>query len=163
MLALRARVAAAEHRWDDMIDDCRLGFRLADITGKRGHFLVSRLVGQAIASVMQEVMEDAITQGDPPNFYWALASVPAQQIHETQESLEFEGSLVSRMIKTVGKLPDTPIGEELARRKLRELMEAYAALSQTIHTTQKHPTTMLMMGTLHHRSRRAIKTITRQH
>lgn len=146
VLALRARVAAAEHRWDDMIDDCRLGFRLADITGKRGHFLISRLVGQAIASVMQEVMEDAITQGDPPNFYWALASVPTQQIHETQESLEFEGSLVSRMIKTVGKLPDTPIGEELARRKLRELMEAYAALSQTI-TPSEDPTTMLMMGT----------------
>lgn len=147
VLALRARVAAAEHRWDDMIDDCRLGFRLADITGTRGHFLISRLVGQAIASVMQEVIEDAITQADPPNFYWALASVPAQHIYETQEAIEFEGSLVSRMIKTVGKLPDAPIGEELARSKLRELMESNAALSQTIQPLEA-PTTMLLMGTL---------------
>ena len=147
VLALRARVAAAEHRWDDMIDDCRLGFRLADITGTRGNFLISRLVGQAIASVMQEVIEDAITQEDPPNFYWALASVPAQHIYETQEAIEFEGSLVSRMIKTVGKLPDTPIGEELARSKLRELMESNTALSQTIQPLEA-PTTMLLMGTL---------------
>lgn len=147
VLALRARVAAAEHRWDDMIDDCRLGFRLADITGTRGHFLISRLVGQAIASVMQEVIEDAITQADPPNFYWALASVPAQHIYETQEAIEFEGSLVSRMIKTVGKLPDAPIGEELARSKLRELMESNTALSQTIQPLEA-PTTMLLMDTL---------------
>lgn len=147
VLALRARVAAAEHRWGDMIDDCRLGFRLADITGTRGHFLISRLVGQAIASVMQEVIEDAITQADPPNFYWALASVPAQHIYETQEAIEFEGSLVSRMIKTVGKLPDAPIGEELARSKLRELMESNTALSQTIQPLEA-PTTMLLMGTL---------------
>jgi hypothetical protein len=96
---------------------------------------------------MQEVIEDAITQGDPPNFYWALASVPAQHIYETQEAIEFEGSLVSRMIKTVGKLPDAPIGEELARSKLRELMESNTALSQTIQPLEA-PTTMLLMGTL---------------
>lgn len=145
VLALRARTAAAEQRWEDMIDDCRLGFRLADITGKRGHFLISRLVGQAIASVMQEVIEDAITQGDPPNFYWALASVPTRQIYETQDAIDFEGSLVSRMIKTVGKLPDTPIGEERARRKLREIMESNAALSQTLAPAES-ATTQLLMG-----------------
>lgn len=147
VLALRARTAAAEQRWEDMIDDCRLGFRLAAITGKRGHFLISQLVGQAIAAVMQDVIEDAIRQENSPNFYWALASVPTRDIYETREAIEFEGSLVSRMTRTVGKLPDTPIGEEQARQILRELMESNAALSQTL-TQEESPSTMLVLGAL---------------
>ena len=31
--SLRARLALAERRWDDLISDCRLGFRLAEIAG----------------------------------------------------------------------------------------------------------------------------------
>ncbi|MCG8649308.1 MAG: hypothetical protein MI861_05725, partial [Pirellulales bacterium] len=44
LLQLRARLAAAEQRWDDMASDIRLGFRLAEVAGLSTEFLVGRLV-----------------------------------------------------------------------------------------------------------------------
>ena len=131
VLCLRARISAAEHRWEDMIDDCRLGFRLAEITGKSTDFLVSRLVGQSIAQVTMRVLEDAITQADPPNLYWALASVPAENLFEIRESLEYGSVPFSRILKDVSNLPDTSIGEDQARAKLLELIKILTEMSET--------------------------------
>ena len=145
VLCLRARIAAAEHRWDNMVDDCRLGFRLAEIAATSNDFLISRLVGQAIARRTMQVIEDTVTQTDVPNLYWALASVPAKKLFETRESIEFESVLVSRILKSASELPDTPIGENLARKKLLELIETLTGLSDFLDSEAS--TKQLMAGT----------------
>ena len=134
VLSLRARTAAAEHRWGDMVDDCRLGFRLAEISSRSTDFLISRLVGQAIAQVTMRVLQDAITQEDPPNLYWALASVPAENLFEIRASLEFESVLVSRILKDVSNLPDASIGADQARAKLLELIKTLTGMTESLNS-----------------------------
>ena len=97
VLSLRARLAIREQRWDDLVDDCRVGFRLAEVAGHSTDFLVGRLVGFAIANTMMEVIEQAIQQPGCPNLYWALASLPSARLFETRNSLEFESILISRV------------------------------------------------------------------
>ena len=111
LLSLRARLAIADGRWDDVIDDCRLGFRLAEVAGHSTDFLVGRLVGFAITRTMLEVVEQAIQDPACPNLYWALASLPESRLFETRDSIEFESVLISRMFATTDPLPDHPIGE----------------------------------------------------
>jgi hypothetical protein len=123
LLALQAKLAIREQRWDDMVRDCRLGFRLAETTGRSTDFLIGRLVGFAIASTMLNVIETAIQQPECPNLYWALASLPSQRLFETRESLEFESILLSRLVRDVGVLPDQPIGAEAARKKMQSIIE----------------------------------------
>ena len=123
LLCLRARLAASEERWGDMVDDCRLGFRLAEVAGHSTDFLIGRLVGFAISSTMMDVIETAIQQPGCPNLYWALASLPAERLFETRDSLEFESVLTSRVFHGVGKLPDQPIGSLAAREKFRSVVD----------------------------------------
>jgi hypothetical protein len=121
LLNLRARLALAERRWEDVISDCRLGFRLAEVAGHSTDFLIGRLVGFAISGIMMSVLEEAIGQPDCPNLYWALASLPDHRLFETRDSIEFESVLLSRLFQTAGSLPDQPIGPLAAREKLRSL------------------------------------------
>lgn len=123
LISLRARLAIREERWRDMADDCRLGFRLAEVAGHSTDFLVGRLVGIAIASTMMDTIETAIQQPGCPNLYWALVSLPAEHLFETRESLEFESILITRIFSGNGALPAEPIGSALAREKFREIVE----------------------------------------
>lgn len=121
MLKLRARLAIAEKRWDDVIDDCRLGFRLAEVAGHSTDFLVGRLVGFATSSMMMDVVEEAIQHPGCPNLYWALAGLPEHRLFETRESIEYESVLMSRIFEDSDPLPDYPIGEAAARERIRKL------------------------------------------
>jgi hypothetical protein len=122
LLSLHARLAVAEQRWDDAVDDCRLGFRLAEVAGHSTEFLIGRLVGFAISATMMAVIEEAIQQPECPNLYWALASLPENRLFETRDSIEFESVLLSRIFSTAGPLPDHPIGEVAAREGIRKLV-----------------------------------------
>ncbi len=136
LLQLRARLAVAEQRWDDAVEDLRIGFRLADVAGHSTDFLIGRLVGFAISSVMMHVVMEAIEQPGCPNLYWALASLPEHRLFETRDSIEFESVLISRLINPLlpssnhlAPLPDHPIGADAARVRIQELAEqAYATL-----------------------------------
>jgi hypothetical protein len=123
LIGLRARLAVREERWDDMVHDCRVGFRLAEVAGHSTDFLIGRLVGFAIASTMMDVIETAIQQPGCPNLYWALVSLPAERLFETGDSLEFESVLISRVFHGVGQLPDQPIGPLAAREKFRTIVD----------------------------------------
>lgn len=122
LLSLRARVAVAEGRWNDAVDDCRVGFRLAEIAGHSTEFLVGRLVGFAISRMMFLVIEEAIQQPGCPNLYWALASLPEDRLFETRDSIEFESVMLSRIFSAAGPLPDRAIGESAARDGIRRLI-----------------------------------------
>lgn len=121
MLNLRARLAIAEQRWDDVVTDCRLGFRLAEVAGHSTDFLVGRLVGFAITRMMLEVVEEAIQHPDCPNLYWALAGLPEHRLFETRDSIEYESVLISRIFDDSDPLPDYPIGEAAARERIRKM------------------------------------------
>ncbi len=121
LLNLRARLAIAEKRWNDVINDCRLGFRLSEVAGHSTDFLVGRLVGFAITRMMLEVVEEAIQYPECPNLYWALASLPENRLFETRESIEYESVLISRIFEDTDPLPDHPIGEVAARERIRRI------------------------------------------
>jgi hypothetical protein len=121
LLNLRARLAIAEKRWDDVVDDCRLGFRLSEFAGHSTDFLVSRLVGFAITRMMLEVVKEAIQSPECPNLYWALAGLPENRLFETRESIEYESVLLSRIFEDTNPLPADPIGEVTARERIRAM------------------------------------------
>lgn len=123
LLQLRARLAVAEQRWDDAVQDLRVGFRLAEVAAHSTDFLIGRLVGFAIGGVMMEVIEEAIQQPDCPNLYWALSAMPTDRLFETKSSLEFESVLMARLFDAGEPLPDEPIGATAAREKLKRMVK----------------------------------------
>lgn len=127
LLQLRIRLAMAEGRWDDAIDDLRLGMRLSEFAGRSTNLIISRLVGFAIAGVMLGTMEEAIRQPDCPNLYWALATVPVDRLFEIGDAVEYELDLIGRFGGSGSVLPNTPIGAESARRRMFELVGSLAS------------------------------------
>ena len=75
LLALRARVEVAEHRYEDAARSVETGMSLGRHTA-RGAFVISALVGAAIAHVMLERLEELVAQPDAPNLYWSLTALP---------------------------------------------------------------------------------------
>ena len=147
LLALRARVAVAEQRWDDFVADCRSGFRLAEIAGHSTDFLLGRIVGFAMSNMMMSVIEEAIQRPGCPNLYWALVALPDQRLFETRESLEFESVLLARVFDAAEPLPDRPIGEDAARERIRKLVtEARLVLSNLAEDDDDRESSSLMAG-----------------
>lgn len=122
VLQLRARLAVSEGRWDDFVDDCRLGFRLSEIAGHSTDFLLGRILGFGISGMILDVIEEAIQRPRCPNLYWALVSLPTERLFELRESLEFESVFMGRILGSAGSLPDKPIGENAARNRLLEIV-----------------------------------------
>ena len=120
LLSLRARLAIAERRWDQAVNDLRLGFRLGEIAAHSTDFLVGRLVGYAISNLMLDAIEEAIQLPDCPSLYWALASLPEEHLFEVRDSVEFESGLITRLMGRQA-LPDKVIGAEAARAEIRRL------------------------------------------
>ncbi|MFK8112215.1 MAG: hypothetical protein AB8B91_08420 [Rubripirellula sp.] len=123
VLQLRMRLAIAEQRWEDAIDDCRLGFRLAEAAAHSTDFLLGRIVGFAISGIMMSAIEEAIQHPDCPSLYWALACLPESRLFETRDSIQFESIAFSRVFSVASDLPDEPIGEDAARAKVLELVQ----------------------------------------
>jgi hypothetical protein len=76
LLAVRARLEMAEHRYADAVSTLQTGFSLARDVGE-GPTLLHFLVGMAITHVMAEQVETLMEQPDAPNFYWALTVLPS--------------------------------------------------------------------------------------
>ncbi len=118
LLQIRARVAIAEQRWDDAVNDIRVGFRLAQIVGDSAPLLVNKLTGFAIAGVMLGVVEEAIQQPDCPNLYWALASIPSKQVFEIHDALQFEVGNIARALRVETLDRRESLSTEIARNQL---------------------------------------------
>lgn len=136
LLCIRARVAAAERRWDDTVSDLRLGFRLSEVASQGTDTLLSRLIGIAIADVMMDTIHAMIQIPDCPNLYWALAGLPVDRLFEMREALEYESTLASH-IGNVADLPELPeeiIGEDKALIRIKEIADAYSTDFQSPET-----------------------------
>ncbi|MEX2171627.1 MAG: hypothetical protein WD851_20075 [Pirellulales bacterium] len=110
MVNLGARLAVAEGRLDDAIDLLRINYRMAQHTATEP-FLVSQLVGIAIAGVGNGVLVDLIGTPDSPNLYWALTELPSPLI-DMRTSIRFELEIGQRIFpflqdaETVTHSPD---------------------------------------------------------
>jgi hypothetical protein len=75
LLALRARLAMAEGKFDKAVYSLQTGFAEGrDVA--QGPTLINALVGFAISNVMLNQVEEMIRTPGSPNLYWALASLP---------------------------------------------------------------------------------------
>jgi hypothetical protein len=146
VLHLNARLAVAEQRWDDAAADLRAGFRLAEFAAHSTDFLINRLVGFAISGQMMNVIEEAIQQPECPNFYWALAGLPTEQLFETKQAIEFESVLMARLFDVGNPLPDEPIGADAARARIRKMTEDLTQTMELASNARKPASTQIMAG-----------------
>lgn len=125
VLALRIRLAMAEKRWSDAVNDLRVGIRLAEVAGHSTDLLISRLVGIAIHGVMMEEVALMMQQPDAPSLYWALAAIPMERLYEMRSALEFESAIVSHigMVSDLKQLPDAPMGGFAAKARLEMIAD----------------------------------------
>src|SRR5262249_22811361 len=70
LLVLKARVEIAEHRYMDAIHTLETGFSLSQQISE-APFLVSDLVGIALANLFADCLLELIERPDAPNVYWA--------------------------------------------------------------------------------------------
>ena len=88
LLALRARQAIIDGRYEDALDDLRINLKLGrDVASEP--LLVCGLVGLAEAGVGQRVLIDMIAAPDSPNLYWALTELPDPLVN-LREATRFE-------------------------------------------------------------------------
>ncbi|WP_372895249.1 hypothetical protein [Stieleria sp.] len=137
LLCMRARVAAAENRWDDAVDDLRLGFRLSEITAHSTNTQLSRLIGIAISESLLDTIESMIQQPNCPNLYWALAGLPVDRLFSMRAAIEYESTTAYHAGSLVGlnELPDEIIGEAKALIRLKEMSDAIATMFDSVDTT----------------------------
>lgn len=105
LLALRTRLAIAEHRYDDAIDNMRMNYRLGVDTA-RVPFLVCGIIGAAQASATNATLTELIAAPDSPNMYWALTQLP-QPLVDLQPAARFESDFGTRMFPFIHNAEST--------------------------------------------------------
>ena len=120
MQSLRFRVAVREGRTEDAIRIAGEQLSMARHLGQ-DEFLVSNLVGMAIARMAWDDWPLIYRLADPPNLYWALAAIPPA-FTLSQESLSLESNNLFLAVKPLGSVDQqskTPgYWDELARESL---------------------------------------------
>jgi hypothetical protein len=106
LLAVKARLEIAEHRFDDAIETLRIGNELAAAVAKNP-LVITGLVGVAIANLLDDQMHTLMATAGAPNLYWALTELPRPQI-DLRPSIEFELSFPFRIFPWL-KNPQTAL------------------------------------------------------
>ncbi len=97
LLALEARLAVVDKRWDDAQRSLQSLFALGENLS-RGGYLVQTLVGLGVQGVGLGVVREWVTTPDSPNVYWALVNLP-HQAAKTYSAVQFERKLVLNSLK----------------------------------------------------------------
>ena len=106
---LRCRVAIAEGRVDDAIAILGQQFAMARHSDQDG-FIVSSLVGAAIAGVAWEDALHLTQHPDCPNLYWAVASLPTPLI-KMENAMDYERQFFFEELKVMREVDETPRDE----------------------------------------------------
>jgi hypothetical protein len=106
LLAVKARLEIAEHRFDDAVETLRLGNQLAAAVAK-SPFVITGLVGIAILATLDDQVHAFMDAPGSPNLYWALTELPRPQI-DLRPSIEFELSFPFRVFPWL-KSPETAL------------------------------------------------------
>ncbi len=103
---LRCRFAIAEGRIDDAIAIIGQQFALARHLGQ-DEFLVSDLVGIAIAGIAWNDAFYLIEHPDTPNLYWALTTMPTPLV-DSRRSMANERQFLYMQLKAFREVDETP-------------------------------------------------------
>lgn len=104
--SLRCRVAIAEGRIEEAIAIVGQQYAMAKHLGT-DEFLVSNLVGCAIAGINSGDAMHLVQQPKTPNLYWAFASLP-NPICDVRNSLAYERQFLLEQIKQLREVDETP-------------------------------------------------------
>lgn len=104
--SMRCRVAIAEGRIDDAIEITGQQFAMARHLGQ-DDFLVSNLVGIAIAGTAWNDALYLVQHPETPNLYWALAAMPKPLI-DLRHSLALERQILYQQFKVLQEVDETP-------------------------------------------------------
>ena len=91
ILALRARLQIAEGKYEEAVATLKTGYGMARHIAEQP-FLVSNLVGLAIANMMNDQLLTLCQQPGAPNLYWSIAELPSPWIDKRQSiGAEYDG------------------------------------------------------------------------
>lgn len=125
LLALKARVEIARDEHDEAIRTIETGLAMARHISEPP-FLVTKLVGIAVADEFLDRVEELISRPDAPNLSWALASLPRPLI-DIRGGLELEGALSEWILPELAQL-DQPRTEAEWESRLVRLHERLVRL-----------------------------------
>jgi hypothetical protein len=130
LLALKARFEIAEGRYADAIRTLETGFSFSEQIGSNP-FLVGKLVGIAVASVMTDATLELTERADGPNLYWALSVLPRPLI-SLREALEYEQVLLENEFPVMADLnrPRSPEQWEAALAQVRPHLDQVSDLDR---------------------------------
>jgi hypothetical protein len=113
LLVLKARVEIAEKRYADAVRTLETGFSFSQQLNE-GPFLITSLVGIALANMFSDCVLELMERPDSPNLYWALAVVPRPLI-DLRQANEVEQKMLEM---------EFPILADLDRQRTPEQWEA---------------------------------------
>ena len=124
--SLRCRLAIAEGRIDDAIAILRRQFMLARHLGQ-DEFVISGLIGVAVASMAVSDALELAQLPDAPNLYWACAAMP-RPFSDPSRMLASERAMLYLVMKALRDVDETPRPAEYWQafidRDLRSLARA---------------------------------------
>jgi hypothetical protein len=124
MLAIRARLAIAEGRYDDALRALRMNFRVAVDTGNEP-LIVCGLIGIAIAGVNDDALAELIAAPNSPNLYWALTELP-QPLVDLRPADRFESDIGARVFPLIHNAETTDRSPEEWNRLVKQTVRDMA-------------------------------------
>lgn len=123
VLVLKARVEIAEGRYVDAVRTLETGFAFSQHLNE-APFLISSLVGIAMASQFADCVLELIERPDAPNLYWALAVIPRPLI-DLRKANELEQVLMDMQFPDLADLnrPRPPEEWDAALKRVRTEVE----------------------------------------
>jgi hypothetical protein len=107
VLAVKARLAIAEGRFDDAVAALRTGLTMGQHISQ-GPTLIHVLVGVACCQVMLKQAEEFVQQPEAPNLYWALTVLP-QPFADPRKALLDESDWLERSLPFLKRLEGAPM------------------------------------------------------
>jgi hypothetical protein len=130
VLAVRARLAITERRFDDAIRDVRIALALGRHLSE-GPSLIHVLVGAAIIQVLINPLEELVQQPGAPNLYWSVAVLPRPFL-TMNHALAEEGTMIERLWPGLDQLPEAPMsqtGVTVLKLRLRQKLSDFGIRS----------------------------------
>ena len=119
LVALKARLAVRERKFDEAIDWLQTGNAMARHVSD-GPYLIQGLVGVSLGGLMAKSLEDLIQAPGAPSLFWALADRPRPLI-DLAVATESERLLLEREVPQLRELDAGPWSQEKARTFTDEL------------------------------------------
>jgi hypothetical protein len=139
MMVLRARVQVADGDFAGAARSFETGFAFSRHVAE-SPFLISSLVGVAIASRFADRVPEWIERPDAPNLYWSLTALPRPLI-DIRKGMELEYRVVEMQFPDLADLdrPRSPGEWEAALKRVRTEMKRIDNLMSTGNDGQKPP------------------------